>query len=906
MALHKKFPPSPHVILPPEVRWIPSDDLLRESSYEKLLPPLAHKLRKAVYEWRKNSYAGATKTSKALLNWWFKTDHVQESGGRLDYFRYYFAQREAVETVIYLYDTAKIKSPQDLMKFDSSGAISHKMFEEDWRRFVIKMATGSGKTKVLSLLLAWSYFHKLYEADSDLSKNFLLIAPNIIVLDRLRADFDGLKIFHQDPVIPINGYKEKNWKTDFQLSLHIQDQLRKTNPHGNIFLTNIHRIYSSSARIPSFQDENREEYFLGPASVASVADSKMDLGDIVRDIDELAIFNDEAHHIHDEKLAWFEAIRDINNKLQMKGGLLSLQVDVTATPKHNNGSIFVQTVSDYPLVEAVAQNVVKHPVLPDKKSRDKLQERKTIKFTEKYGDYIHLGVLEWRKAYNENIKLNKKSILFVMTDDTGSCDDVAEYLESSYPDLKNAVLSIHTNKRGDILESARTSKSKEELERLRREANTIDSPDNPYKAIVSVLVLKEGWDVKNVTTIVGLRAYSAKSNILPEQTLGRGLRLMYQDTSGIQEKVSVIGTDAFIEFVESIQKEGVKLEYEDMGDKAPIKAPLIVEVDLDNPAKDIPKLDISVPILTPKSYREYKNLSDLDVSKFQFEKQNIKTFPSSKMRRIDFKYMVKKSADEDGEKETEDYSHSVFLDDSSSVDYENVIGFFARAIRTELKLLSGYYTLYEKVREFVQNHLFKESVDLISADTINSLSEPHITRLIIDTFKKEINALTLRERPAAYLKGSAFSLIKTRPFRVKERDFLAPKKSVFNRIVGDSPIELEFAQFLDNCEDIVSYAKNYFAVGFKLDYVDHEGYLKDYCPDFLVKKSEGVFYVVETKGREDLNDPLKIKRLKAFCFDVSQNGQFGKWSFVFVDEEGFKKYRPKSFQSLVETFKKYQ
>ncbi len=907
MAIHKNFPSSPHVILQPEMRWIPSDDLLKESSYEKLLPPLVHKLRKAVYEWRQNHYAGATKTSKSLLDWWFKKEHIQESGESLEYFQYYFAQREAVETVIYLHDVAKIKSPQDLMKFDSSGAVSHQMFEEDWLRFVIKMATGSGKTKVLSLLLAWSYFHKIYETDSDLSRNFLLIAPNIIVLDRLRADFEGLKIFRQDPVLPINGYHQKNWKTDFQLSLHIQDQIHKINPHGNIFLTNIHRVYSSSDTLPSFEDENRAEYFLGPKSVTKTINSKTDLGLIIREIDELAIFNDEAHHIHDEKLAWFEAIQDINNKLKMKGGFLSLQLDVTATPKHNNGSIFIQTISDYPLVEAVAQNVVKHPVLPDKKSRDKLQEKKTIKFTEKYEDYIRLGVLEWRKAYNENIKLDKKSILFVMTDDTRACDDVADYLAKTYPDLKNAILSIHTNKSGEILESNRTSKSREELEHLRHQANTIDNLNNPYKVIVSVLMLKEGWDVKNVTTIVGLRAYSAKSNILPEQTLGRGLRLMYQDTSDIQEKVSVIGTEAFIEFVESIQKEGVKLEYEDMGDKSPPKAPLIVEVDLDNPAKDILQLDISVPILTPKSYREYKNLSALNVSKFQFEKQDWKTFPSSKSRRIDFKYMVQKETDENGDGEKESYSHSVFLDDSNTIDLENVIGFFARTIRKELKLLSGYYVLYEKVKEFVQGHLFQESIDLKNEEIIKNLSEPHVTRLIIDTFKKEINALTLQERSMADLKSASFSIMNTRPFRVQERGFLSPKKSVFNRIVGGNNLELEFAQYLDNCEDIVSWTKNYFvAVGFKLDYVNHEGYLKDYYPDFLVKKSKNEFYIVETKGREDLNDPLKMKRLKAFCSDVSQSNLPGKWAFVFVDEEGFKKYRPKNFQSLVDTFKKYK
>ena len=173
----------------------------------------------------------------------------------------------------------------------------------------------------------------------------------------------------------------------------------------------------------------------------------------------------------------------------------------------------------------MSQNVVKHPVRPEAPSRAKLSGRQSAKYTEKYADYIDLGVIEWRKAYAEHEKLGKKAILFVMTDDTRNCDDVAEYLEGRHPDLKGAVLVIHTKNNGEISEAA-SGKAKEELEKLRRLANEIDDASSPYKAIVSVLMLKEGWDVRNVTTIVGLRAYTSKSNILPEQTLGRGLRKM--------------------------------------------------------------------------------------------------------------------------------------------------------------------------------------------------------------------------------------------------------------------------------------------------------------------------------------------------------------------------------------------
>ena len=191
------------------------------------------------------------------------------------------------------------------------------------------------------------------------------------------------------------------------MTLHIQDDVKVTHPIGNIFLTNIHRVYGDDSE-PSKDDDDTMDYFLGTRPTGATTESKVDLGDIVRDIDELAVLNDEAHHIHDSRLAWFKSIQDIHNRLKQKDDFLSIQVDVTATPKHNNGSIFVQTVADYPLIEAITQNVVKHPVLPDSASRAKLSERQSSKYTEKYSDYLHLGVEEWRKAYADTRNWTKK------------------------------------------------------------------------------------------------------------------------------------------------------------------------------------------------------------------------------------------------------------------------------------------------------------------------------------------------------------------------------------------------------------------------------------------------------------------------------------------------------------------
>lgn len=904
MAIHPNFPPSPYEVLNPKHRWFPAAEELRATAYEKLLPPLVANIREEVTQWRAGGYAGASATSRALLAWWFQTDHLVEGAdGTESEFRYYFAQREAVETVIWLYDVRGARDKFDLLRFDASGAVSSNMFDEEWPRFVVKMATGAGKTKVLSLLMAWSYFHKLYEDNSTLARNFLLIAPNIIVLDRLRADFDGLRIFFNDPVLPDNGHAGHNWRDDFQVALHIQDDVRIVRATGNIFLTNIHRVYLGDVPEPSLEDEDLRDYFLAPFGdkpVGKTNDSNIDLGEVVREIDELAVFNDEAHHIHDNRLAWFQCIQDIHHRLLQKDLRLTIQVDVTATPRHDNGAIFVQTVSDYPLVEAIAQNVVKHPVLPDAASRAKLAEHKSPIITEKYADYLQLGIEEWRKSYAEHDKLGKKAVLFVMVDDTKNCDEVGAYLQKICPELQDAVLVIHTKTNGEISEAA-SGKSKDELELLRRESNEIDTWKSPHKAIVSVLMLKEGWDVRNVTVIVGLRAYAAKSNILPEQTLGRGLRRMYFG-SDQRETVSVMGTPAFMEFVESIQNEGVTFDRVPMGGAGGRERQdsLVVEVDTESSDKNIDELDISVPRLTRRYNREFKDLTELEPEHFGNVKLPIKPFSPEETREIVFKTMLDSEVD-----------HTIQLDGTGPGDYRSVVAFFARQLLKDLRLVGGYDQLYPKVKTFIRDHLFASAVDLDDPVILRNLSEPEVGKVLFDHFRGAINTLTIYEGGSCRIDGH-IRLRDTRPFRTEPRGFLPAKKSVFNRIVGEvnaDSLELDFAAFLEGALDVQAFGKNYMAVGFKIEFVKANGELSTYTPDFLVRTTDGKVWVVETKGREELDLPQKMARLRRWCEDATEATKDDggpSYNFVYVDQESFNKHKPSSFSGLASAFREYQ
>lgn len=880
---------NPFQILKPEERWYPSESQMDafQNQYEKLLPPLVYKIRKAVADWREQDYKGISKTTKSLFKFWFQQEHsVNEQT-----FQFFFSQREAIESIVYLYEVAKAQDKINYHLYDLSGNVADSSFYETWTRYVIKMATGAGKTKVMGLTLVWSYFHKLYEEESKLSKNFLVIAPNIIVLNRLQKDFGGLKMFFEEPFIPENGFEDKNWLDDFQITLHIQDDLKQISESGNIFLTNIHRVF--------FQEtvqETTETTFLGTKPKPNAdTDSGLDLGKVLRSskIEDLVILNDEAHHIHDQNMAWFKSIENINSKILLKTGKkLSLQADFSATPKHNNGAIFVQTICDYPLVEAIKQNVVKTPVLPDMESRAKLSMIESTDFAERYGDYMELAYAEWKRECEER-KDGKTPILFVMTINTKEADEAAAFLENKYSEMRDAVLVIHTNENGEMADGKKGKKAKEELEKLRKAADEIDKNNSPYKAVVSVLMLREGWDVKNVTTIVGLRPFKAESKILPEQAIGRGLRKMCSLQT--PEKLVIIGTDAFLEFVEQLAKEGVNFEYSPMSLNNANKNTLLIEIDVNNKNKDLQKLNIKIPKLSPKIQKNYKSLDLIDIESFDNELLRLKQYEIGKDKEIIFN-------DFEG-----NFSHKTNLEDKTP-DYRNVIAFLTKSILRENKLLTGFELLYPKVEEFIAKKLFVREVELENVQTIKNLAEPAPLTVIRMAFKKAIDKLMIMEVENPKI-DIAISLLDTKPKIVKMQSFLIAKKSVFNKIIGDNAFELEMAAFLENkCIDVISYAKNTInenGVNFYIEYQAENGNISKYYPDFFVKTNEKTFFILETKGREDLDDIRKINRLAVWCRDINKNQTDDTYNAVYVKQEEWEKQknRLKNFEDLWAIFK---
>lgn len=225
--------------------------------------------------------------------------------------------------------------------------------------------------------------------------------------------------------------------------------------------------------------------------------------------------------------------------------------------------------------------------------------------------------------------------------------------------------------------------------------------------------------------------------------------------------------------------------------------------------------------------------------------------------------------------------------------------------------MGGYDLLYPKVRDFIRDHLFVGPVDLEDPVILRNLSEPDVNKLLFDRFAAAINALTVHDSGSSRIEGH-IRLRDTRPFSTEPRGFVQAKRSVFNRIVGEanaSGLELAFAAFLETAPDVQAFGKNYMAVGFRLDYVRANGELSNYVPDFIVRDSAGAVWIVETKGREELDVPQKMARLRVWCADATaasaaEDGV--RYGFVYVDQDSFEKHKPVSFAGLVTAFRECQ
>ena len=863
---------------------------------------LINKMRNKIGEWRAKGYPGASDVTLRLFTYWFEEDHLVD--GSL--FRYYYGQREAVETLIYLLEIEKNRDAKDLIEafgeifyppgtqpqlvgsdlvFEQAvgGARSLRRYipelgsdsiqplpPEQLRRYAFKLATGSGKTLVMAMMMVWSYFHKRKVAGSDLSTNFLLIAPNIIVYQRLEKDFSGNKLFHSLPLIP------PDWKGQWGLKVILRGESAEPNPSGNLFLTNVQQIYAS--REQDWEPANDVEALLGRKPAKDLAAHEKTMLERIKSLSDVVVFNDEAHHVHDEDLQWNQTLMELHRNAPNG---LSLWLDFSATPKDQNGTYFSWVVCDYPLAQAVEDRIVKAPLIVHRVTKADPENITSDNIVEKYGDWLVAAHARWKEHYNTYKQLGQKPVLFIMAEKNVFADKIGEWLVATkeFGLKKKEVLVIHTDKEGDV--------SKRDLDVAREAARDIDTPGNPTKVIVSVLMLREGWDVKNVSVVLGLRPFTSDAKILPEQAVGRGLRLMSGISPDRTQTLEVMGTQAFEDFVRQLEAEGVGIKTTTTPPKPPVRI---------QPVESKLDYDIAIPITQPSYERNYRRLSDLDPMALPpaCDESELVEQQSLKLR-MDF-----------GITETE--VHQADISSGPPPMIQEIISSLTAKVISAARLTDMVYNdLYPIVRTYVKHRCFGVEIDLDSEAVRGILKAPLLQEDIAGFLARRIGELTA-ERRAIEFEKRRHLLSETTPFTWRRNlPLLDCKKSIFNLVATYNDYEKQFAQFLEKtCCDVPRFA----ALGtteqdsgttFHVDYIKSSGAIGFYHPDWVVIQNtpDGeVNWIIETKGRHFDNLSRKDAAIRDWCSRVSR--QLDQvWRYKRVDQILFNASGAKSFASLM-------
>ena len=867
---------------------------------------LVTKIRAAVDAWRTGDpargiqqYAGASDVTRRLFEYWFEEDH--EVADFPVPFRYYFGQREAIETLVWLVEIAGGRDAQKLVQayatifakdlftkniefqttMDGKRQIRRYVPElerdglqdlppEDLRRFAFKMATGSGKTWVIAMAIVWSHFHKKRVPGSELSTNFLIVAPNVIVYQRLEKDFASNNIFRQLPLVP------PEWRP-FEPKVILRGESAEPNASGNLFLTNIHQLYES--REKEWTPENAVDALLGRKPAKDLAAGQRSMLERVKSLKDLVVLNDEAHHVHDEDLAWSQSLLAIHRA--MPNGL-SLWLDFSATPKDQNGMYFPWTVCDYPLAQAVEDRIVKAPLIVTKEDDPNQPRQDPDKITkdnvaEKYGYWLRAAVQRWKAHWSVYKKLDTKPVLFIMAEKNVYADAIGEYLWKTreFGLKESEVRVIHTDSSGDV--------TKASLDEAREMVRDIDKPDNHIKAIVSVMMLREGWDVKNVTVVLGLRPFTAKAEILPEQVIGRGLRLMPHVSPDRTQTLEVLGTRNLLNVLRTqLEAEGVGVTTT----KTDPPKPIIIE-----PVQERLAYDIAVPITKPRLVHDIRKLSDLDVSKLKavFESEDLAEVYRVKLK-LEFATV-------------EVLVSQVDIGAGEIPPSQALLSSITNRVISAAKLTSRFGEMYPDVRKYVATRCFGKKVD-IESDAIRShLSRPEIQEGIAKYLARQISELTVDTRSIEFDKAD-FRLSETTPFSWR-RDLkpqpVVAEKTIFNYVATYNPFERAFARFLDAASDVVRFAalgtteQGESGTRFRVDYLKSTGAIGFYHPDWVVVQKTGKVetnWIIETKGRVWEDTLAKDEAIRGWCERISA-ATGDRWRYVRVNQVDFESRKAK-------------
>ena len=614
------------------------------------------------------------------------------------------------------------------------------------------------------------------------------------------------------------------------------------------------------------------------------------------------VLNDEAHHVWDPDSAWHEAVQYLHHTLRQRGGDgLTAQLDFSATPKDNKGQRFKHIVCDTPLGEAVDAGIVKTPVI-GRADKD-LKEQADDNAAYRYERHLRLGYERWKASRDEWMKSNKKALLFVMCEDTTAADQIAQRFntDDTFKDLNGKTINLHTNLKGKLQKIGRgvnarmefredeKSISDDDLKILRRLSRELDTDASPYSCIVSVLMLREGWDVRNVTTIVPLRPLTAQANILPEQTLGRGLRRM-TPPGQVHELVTVVEHPAFASlYQQELAQEGLPIEIVDV-DKVPATT---VSIYPDAARKDVNALNISLPRLTAGHHIKaaIEGLTIVDIRK---EFQKYRPLPLGSVGRTEIDYVGRHLF-------TGEVVEQMKIDLPLLESGVGAVSYFIKQLENICKVRATHTVLAPLVQTFLEEILFERKTTLFDQTLISRLADSDVAEHIRAVFVPLIRAKTTTteqriqaEEPLSLASWKAFQVTHS-----ERHPVLGATHTLFNLVPCNRELEVAMTNFADRAPDIAAFAKNAGPQALRIDYLAAGGRLAFYSPDFFARAKDGRYYLIETKGQEDRDVPRKARAAIAWCESASTPSC--PWEYVYVPQGVFGGLSGNSIAELART-----
>jgi type III restriction enzyme len=912
-----------------------------------------------------------TEVTAELLRFWFQQDYCD-----LRFLNFHEGQRSAILSVIYAHEVVGAKRLRDLYEAVAPDAMleGRTLFEvtrtiHDHPKYAAKMATGTGKTWVLNALLIWQYLNRVGTPDDGrFTSNFLLVAPGLIVYDRLLDSFlgkerDGERHFETSDIVATRDlFLPDNYAESvlgfLQSSVVTKSDIgRKVTGGGMIAITNWHLL--AGVEDPDFVADTEspgtdvdvqaavESIF--PLTPGTASGNALDVLDrrflrggpleFLKDLSDLCVFNDEAHHIHEIRRAgevaeveWQKSLTEIASTKAHR----FLQVDFSATPYNQVGSgrnigreYFPYIVADFDLEAAMSAGLVKALALDKRKEvaalpldfrAERDEQRRVVGLSNGQMVMLSAGltklqILERNFAETDPDKHPK---LMIVCEDTTVTPHVVEFLKSAgLPETDILLVDSH---RKETL-------SQKDWSEVRERLFDIDRHWEP-RVIVSVLMLREGFDVNNICVIVPLR--SSQAQILLEQTIGRGLRLMWRGEEQIDELkretrerfrrklepsnffdvLFIVEHPAFAQFYEDLLSDGLAGEVGDEGDKVNPSGDLI-NVDLRD---DYKTYDIGVPLVIRDAEEEMQapSLDPLALAPYAYPFDRLKTMIGKGDRFVS----------EDAQTGTQYGDYRVVGGVMTATGYNDYLSRMTTRITealssgmtrsakqfsemTRYPFLQAYRPLLTGwLDTYIRGRMFEAEFDPLDDENWRVLLIDDVAKRIAGSFASALVEATMNQSvEGAEVVYRWFSDVKT--ISVRESSSVDVNKSIYPKLpipTRAGGLERTFLHWADDDAKVEALIKvhEYRHAFMRRPYLKADGMPGSYSPDFVIRTAEDV-YIVETKAQSSLSDENVARKQRAALSWTDQisllppEQRFDRgWHYVLLGESSVYEWKDKN------------